>query len=228
MTSKLLLLDGNSLTYRAFFALPQDMATVSGQLTNAVFGFTSMFIYVMKDQRPDQVLVAFDRPEPTFRHEADPTYKAQREAAPDPLRQQMGLVRQVLDVLGVPVCELAGFEADDLIATAAEQAVARGDEVVIVTGDRDAFQLVRDPHVRSVVQPTQAVVRKRMQAGVRENSWIDYAFLKTKAGKVVYSWTIAPPASSLAPGASAPFNSAEVNVPPGGEELTITLGAKAG
>src|SRR5262245_15431363 len=124
------------------------MATVSGQLTNAVFGFTSMFIYVMKDQRPDQVLVAFDRPEPTFRHEADPTYKAQRESAPDPLRQQMGLVRQVLDVLGVPVCELAGFEADDVIATAAEQAVARGDEVVIVTGDRDAFQLVRDPHIK--------------------------------------------------------------------------------
>ena len=85
------------------------MATASGQLTNAVFGFTSMFIYVMKEQRPDQVLVAFDRPEPTFRHEADPTYKAQREAAPDPLRQQMGLVRQVLDALGVAVCELAGF-----------------------------------------------------------------------------------------------------------------------
>ena len=146
--TKLLLLDGNSLTYRAFFALPQDMATVSGQLTNAVFGFTSMFIYVMKEQRPDEVLVAFDRPEPTFRHEADPTYKAQRETAPDPLRQQMGLVRQVLDALGVPVCELAGFEADDLIATAAEQAAARGDEVVIVTGDRDAYQLVRDPHIK--------------------------------------------------------------------------------
>ena len=143
-----MLLDGNSLAYRAFFALPQDMATASGQLTNAVFGFTSMFIYVMKEQRPDQVLVAFDRPEPTFRHEADPTYKAQRETAPDPLRQQMGLVRQVLDALGVPVCELAGFEADDVIATAAEQAAARGDEVVIVTGDRDAYQLVRDPHIK--------------------------------------------------------------------------------
>jgi DNA polymerase I len=146
--TKLLLLDGNSLTYRAFFALPQDMATASGQLTNAVFGFTSMFIFVMREQRPDQVLVAFDRPEPTFRHEADPTYKAQREAAPDPLRQQMGLVRQVLNALGVPVIELAGYEADDLIATAAEQAVARGDDVVIVTGDRDAYQLVRDPHVK--------------------------------------------------------------------------------
>ena len=146
--TKLLLVDGNSLTYRAFFALPQDMSTASGQLTNAVFGFTSMFILVMKEQRPDQVLVAFDRPEPTFRHEADETYKANRDAAPDPLRQQMGLVREVLSALGVASCELAGWEADDLIATATEQAVARGDDVVIVTGDRDAYQLVKDPHVK--------------------------------------------------------------------------------
>jgi len=146
--SKLLLLDGNSLTYRAFFALPQDMATASGQLTNAVFGFTSMFINVLKEQRPDGVLVAFDRPEPTFRHEADENYKGNRDAAPDPLRQQMGLVREVLKALGVATCELAGWEADDLIATAAEQAVARGDDVIIVTGDRDVYQLVKDPHVK--------------------------------------------------------------------------------
>ncbi len=145
---KLLLLDGNSLTYRAFFALPQDMATASGQLTNAVFGFTSMFINVLKEQRPDAVLVAFDRPEPTFRHAVDADYKANRDAAPDSLRQQMGLVREVLKALGVPTCELPGWEADDLIATATEQAVARGDDVVIVTGDRDVYQLVKDPHVK--------------------------------------------------------------------------------
>ena len=100
---KLLLLDGNSLTYRAFFALPTDMATASGQVTNAVFGFTSMFINLVKDHKPDGVMVAFDRPEPTFRHEANPEYKAQREAAPDILRQQMGLVREVLDALRVTV-----------------------------------------------------------------------------------------------------------------------------
>ena len=146
--TKLLLVDGNSLTYRAFFALPQDMSTASGQLTNAVFGFTSMFINVLKEQRPDEVLVAFDRPEPTFRHEADETYKANRDAAPDPLRQQMGLVREVLQVLGVATCELAGWEADDIIATVVEQAVGRGDDVLIVTGDRDAYQLVQDPHIR--------------------------------------------------------------------------------
>ncbi len=146
--STLLLVDGNSLTYRAFFALPQDMSTASGQLTNAVFGFTSMFINVLKEQRPDEVLVAFDRPEPTFRHEADETYKANRESATDPLRKQMGLLREVLQALGVAMCELAGWEADDIIATATEQAVARGDDVLIVTGDRDAYQLVKDPHVK--------------------------------------------------------------------------------
>jgi DNA polymerase-1 len=143
-----LLVDGNSLTYRAFFALPADMATASGQVTNAVFGFTSMLINVLKDHRPDGLLVAFDRPERTFRHEAEPEYKAQREAAPDILRQQMGLVREVLDSLGIQQVEAAGWEADDLIATAVDRLVERGDDVIIVTGDRDSYQLVSDPHVR--------------------------------------------------------------------------------
>ncbi|MDJ0771116.1 MAG: DNA polymerase I [Ilumatobacter sp.] len=143
-----LLVDGNSLTYRAFFALPSDMATASGQVTNAVFGFTSMLINVIKDHQPDGMLVAFDRPEPTFRHEAEPEYKAQREAAPDILRQQMGLVREVLDSLGVQQLEAAGWEADDLIAAASDAIVERGDDVIIVTGDRDSYQLVEDPHVK--------------------------------------------------------------------------------
>ena len=145
---KLLLLDGNSLTYRAFFALPTDMATASGQVTNAVFGFTSMFINLVKDHRPDGILVAFDRPEPTFRHEANAEYKAQREAAPDILRQQMGLVREVLDALRVTVLEAAGWEADDIIATLAAKAEAEGHDILIVTGDRDSYQLVHDPHVK--------------------------------------------------------------------------------
>ena len=122
-----LVVDGNSLTYRAFFALPTDMATASGQVTNAVFGFTSMLINVLKDHEPDGILVAFDRPEPTFRHEAEPLYKAQREAAPDILRQQMGLVREVLDAIGITSIDLAGWEADDLIATVADKLVANGD-----------------------------------------------------------------------------------------------------
>src|SRR5918994_2441905 len=124
------------------------MATASGQVTNAVFGFTSMLILVLKEQKPDGVLVAFDRPERTFRHDADPDYKATREAAPDILRQQMGLVRQVLDALGIQQIDLAGWEADDLIASAVDVLVARGEDVVIVTGDRDSYQLVSDPHVK--------------------------------------------------------------------------------
>jgi len=145
---KLLLLDGNSLTYRAFFALPTDMATASGQVTNAVFGFTSMLINLFKDHRPDGIMVAFDRPEPTFRHEMNVEYKAQREAAPDILRQQMGLVRQVLEALRIHTFDVAGWEADDIIATIAEQAKNEGHDVLIVTGDRDSYQLVSDPHVR--------------------------------------------------------------------------------
>ena len=146
--AKLLLLDGNSLTYRAFFALPTDMATASGQVTNAVFGFTSMLINLLRDHRPDGVVVAFDRPEPTFRHEVYGEYKAGREAAPDILRQQMGLVRQVVDTLGITALDAPGFEADDIIATLVAMAEARGDHVVVVTGDRDSYQLVHDPYVQ--------------------------------------------------------------------------------
>jgi DNA polymerase-1 len=143
-----LLVDGNSLTYRAFFALPTDLATASGQVTNAVFGFTSMLINLIRDHRPDTVVVAFDRPEPTFRHERVDTYKANREAAPDILRQQMGLVREVVEALRLPVVELPGFEADDIIATLATRGRDRGDDVLVVTGDRDAYQLVEDPHIK--------------------------------------------------------------------------------
>ncbi|MGH9283981.1 MAG: 5'-3' exonuclease, partial [Acidimicrobiales bacterium] len=146
--AKILLLDGNSLAYRAFFALPTDMATASGQVTNAVFGFTSMLVNLLKDHRPDAIAVAFDRPEPTFRHELVQDYKAGRAAAPDVLRQQMGLVRQVVETLHIPLIELAGYEADDVVATLATQARDRGDDVIIVTGDRDVYQLVEDPHVK--------------------------------------------------------------------------------
>ena len=176
---KLLLLDGNSLTYRAFYALPTDMATASGQVTNAVFGFTSMFAYLLKDQHPDGVMVAFDRPEKTFRHDANPLYKAQREAAPDILRQQMGLVREVLDALHVTVVELAGWEADDILATVAEQAKAEGHEVIIVTGDRDSYQLVDDPGVKVLYN----------RRGVSDYALYDEAGIKEKTGVTPAQYT---------------------------------------
>ena len=141
-------LDGNSLAYRAFFALPEDMTNASGQTTNAVYGFTTMLVNLMKEHRPDGVVVVFDRPEPTFRHEAIPEYKAQREKAPETLRSQLGVIREVLDVLGITWLEMAGFEGDDLIATMADRAQSEGRDILIVTGDRDSYQLVHDPHVR--------------------------------------------------------------------------------
>src|SRR3546814_428191 len=143
-----LLIDGNSLTYRAFFALPTDLATASGQVTNAVFGFTSMLVNLLRDHSPQAVAVAFDRPEPTFRHERIATYKGNRESAPDILRQQMGLVRQVVESLNIPIYEVVGVEADDVLATLATQGRDRGDDVIVVTGDRDAYQLVEDPYVK--------------------------------------------------------------------------------
>jgi len=146
--AKVLLLDGNSLTYRAFFALPTDMATASGQVTNAVFGFTSMLLNLVRDQKPKGVVVAFDRPEPTFRHEMLPEYKAQREPTPDLLIQQFGLVREVLEALNVPAVDAVGFEADDVLATIATQVADSGDEAIIVTGDRDIYQMVRDPFIK--------------------------------------------------------------------------------
>src|SRR3954453_17205591 len=145
---KVMLIDGNSLVYRAFFALPTDLATASGQVTDAVFGFTSMLVNLLRDQRPDAIAVAFDLPQPTFRHERIVTYKANRESAPDILRQQMGLTRQVVESLDIPIFEAPGFEADDIIATLATQGRDAGDDVVIVTGDRDSYQLVEDPHVK--------------------------------------------------------------------------------
>ena len=167
-----LVVDGNSLTYRAFFALPTDMATASGQVTNAVFGFTSMLINVLKDHTPDGVLVAFDRPEPTFRHEAEPLYKAQREAAPDILRQQMGLVREVLDAVGIAAIDLSGWEADDIIATVTDRLVEAGHQVIIVTGDRDSYQLVRDPDVK-------VLYNKR---GVSDYAFYDEAGIEERTG----------------------------------------------
>ena len=136
-----MLIDGNSLTYRAFFALPTDMATASGQVTNAVFGFTSMFINLVKDHKPDGVLVAFDRPEPTFRHEANPEYKANREAAPDILRQQMGLVREVVE-RSRRRWSTSRLRSRRHHRHAGHRGRDRGDDVLIVTGDRDAYQLV--------------------------------------------------------------------------------------
>ncbi|GAA4903537.1 DNA polymerase I [Tessaracoccus lubricantis] len=142
---KLLLIDGHSVAYRAFFALPvENFATSTGQHTNAVFGFTSMLINVLRDERPTHVAVAFDVARESFRTEQYPQYKANRSKSPDEFKGQVALVKDVLGALRIPFVELAGYEADDLIATLSTRAAAEGYDVYIVTGDRDAMQLVND------------------------------------------------------------------------------------
>ncbi len=142
---RLLLLDGHSLAYRAFFALPvENFSTTTGQPTNAVYGFTSMLINVLRDETPTHVAVAFDVSKPTFRHEAYAGYKATRSETPSDFRGQVSLIREVLDALAIPVVTAPGYEADDVIATLATQAEAAGMDTLIVSGDRDVYQLVTD------------------------------------------------------------------------------------
>lgn len=143
--SRLLLLDGHSLAYRAFFALPaENFSTKTGQHTNAVYGFTSMLINVLRDEEPTHVAVAFDVSRDTFRSKEYADYKAGRSATPSEFSGQLPLLREVLDALKIRHIEMPGFEADDIIATLTTSATAAGMEVVICSGDRDAFQLVTD------------------------------------------------------------------------------------
>ena len=142
---KLLLIDGHSIAYRAFFALPvENFSTQTGQHTNGVFGFTSMLINVLRDEAPTHLAVAFDVSRQTFRSEIYPEYKANRSKTPDEFKGQLDLVKEVLNALNISFVEKPGFEADDVIGTLATQAEAAGFDVLICTGDRDAFQLVTD------------------------------------------------------------------------------------
>ena len=142
---RLLLIDGHSVAYRAFFALPvENFSTKTGQHTNGVFGFTSMLINVLRDEQPTHLGVAFDVSRKTFRSEVYAEYKANRSTSPDEFRGQVDLVKEVLNALNIAHVDKEGFEADDIIATLAKQAEAEGFDVLICTGDRDALQLVSE------------------------------------------------------------------------------------
>ncbi len=146
MSQKLVLIDGHALAYRAFHALPEDMKTAQGELTNAIYGFTSMLLSVLRDEQPTHIAVTFDKGR-TFRHDMYADYKAHRAKMPDEMRSQMARVRQVVETLGIPVFEREGYEADDLLGTLARQAGEQGVDTLIVTGDMDLLQLV-DEHTR--------------------------------------------------------------------------------
>jgi DNA polymerase I len=140
---RLLLIDGHSMAYRAFFALPVDaFTTASGQHTNAVYGFSNMLMSLIKEEKPTHIAVAFDVSRKTFRTAKFPEYKATRSATPDEFRSQIPLIHEVLKAMNINEYSLEGFEADDLLATISKQAVKEGFEVLICTGDRDSFQLV--------------------------------------------------------------------------------------
>ncbi len=138
---KLVLIDGHALAYRAYHALPDDLKTSRGELTNAVYGFTSMLLNVLRDEEPTHIAVTFDKG-PTFRHEIYSEYKAHRAKMPDELRSQMDRVREVVETLDIPIYEQEGYEADDVLGTLTRQAEAEGIETLIVTGDMDLLQLV--------------------------------------------------------------------------------------
>ena len=180
-----MIIDGNSLTYRAFFALPPDMATSKGQTTNAVYGFASMLVNLIKDQQPKKIVVAFDRPEKTFRHKKHVSYKANRDKQPDILYEQIPLVKEMVSLLGYTAIDIKGFEADDIIATLATMGRDAGEDVVVVTGDRDVFQLVEDPHVK-VLYNKKGVSDYALydeegifeRTGVTPENYVNYAALR--------------------------------------------------
>ena len=180
----LALIDGNSIAYRAFYALPEDLATKSGQVTNAVFGFTRMLIRLLKDYHPDGIAVAWDVSRQTFRTESYPEYKAQREKAPDHFRSQLPLMDEVLQTLDIAQLREEGFEADDIIATLTRNGTAAGWEILIVTGDRDAFQLIEKTvkvvytrrGISDIVLADEGYVEEKY--GIRPDQYVEYAALR--------------------------------------------------
>ncbi|MBR6812182.1 MAG: DNA polymerase I, partial [Oscillospiraceae bacterium] len=140
---KLLVLDGNSLVNRAFYAI-RMLSNSEGLPTNAIFGFMNIYLRLLDEEKPEGVCVAFDRPEPTFRRQKYDGYKAQRKGMPDELAMQMPYVKELLRLLGVHCYEMPGWEADDILGTMARICSEKGIDCTVVTGDRDSLQLVSD------------------------------------------------------------------------------------
>ena len=145
MTKRLLLIDGHSMAYRAFFALPaENFTTAQGQHTNAIYGFATMLISLIKEEEPTHIAVAFDVSRKTFRTEIFPEYKANRSSTPDEFRSQMSYLHELVSAFGIEQFEIEGYEADDIIATITKRAEKEKCEILICTGDRDSFQLVNE------------------------------------------------------------------------------------
>ena len=170
MSQRFIIIDGSSLVHRAFHALPM-LRTAGGLYTNAVYGFTTMLVKLLTEYKPDLVAVAFDKSRVTFRTEAYQQYKGHRQATPSELSEQFPLVRELLQALGITTLEEQGYEADDIIGTLSEKAAKLGCEVLIVTGDRDALQLIGPA--------TKILLTKK---GITETETVDVPALKEKYG----------------------------------------------
>ena len=179
----LLLIDGHSQAYRAYFGMKTPLSTRSGELTAAVYGFAGKLLSTLKETKPDYVAVAFDTGD-TWRHAEFPAYKATRESMPDEMRTQMTRIDELLRAFNIPIITLANFEADDILGTLARQAASQGTDVLIMTGDRDMFQLVDDrigilytsggPNPVTSVYGTQEVFQRY---GLTPQQFIDFKAL---------------------------------------------------
>jgi DNA polymerase-1 len=185
MTKRLLLIDGHSMAYRAFFALPaENFTTAQGQHTNAIYGFATMLLSLLSTEKPTHVAVAFDVSRKTFRSEIFPEYKANRAKTPDEFRSQMSYLHELVTAFGITTFEVEGFEADDIIATISKQAERENAEVFICTGDRDSFQLVNEKitvlypkrGVSDLTRMTPEVVQEKY--GMSPQQYPDFAALR--------------------------------------------------
>jgi DNA polymerase-1 len=168
---KLVLIDGHAIIHRAFHAVPEDLSTSSGEPVNATFGFTSMLMKALLEEKPDYIAVTFDRPSPTFRHQQYAEYKAHRPTLPDNMRPQFGRIREMVQAFGIQIYEKDGFEADDVLGTLSVQATQQGVNTIIYTGDMDTLQLVNDH-----------VLVKVAKRGISEVTEYDEAEVKARYG----------------------------------------------
>src|SRR6266581_7330334 len=163
---KLVLIDGHAIIHRAFHAVPETLTNSKGEHVNATFGFTSMLMKALLEEKPDYIAVAFDRPSPTFRHTTYTLYKAHRPALPDNMKPQFARIREVVQSFGIQIYEKDGFEADDVLGTLSVQADQLGVDTIIYTGDMDTLQLVKDHVLVKVAKRGISEVTEYNQAEV--------------------------------------------------------------
>jgi len=169
---KFILVDGQGLLYRAFYALPQ-LTTTYGQVVNAAYGFTMILIRLLEEEKPEYMVITFDTPVPTFRHKEFKEYKAHRKKMPDELISQIPLIREIIDNYNIATCSKEGYEADDVIGTLAKEAEKRDCDTIIVTGDKDAFQLI-SPHTK-IMTTIKGVTEVKIydEEGIRKKYGVD-------------------------------------------------------